>query len=489
MPAVDSDFRKSQYRRGRQVKTWAGRFARGTSWRSLPAAAWPGPRLAAPHQRTPITLKLGREGVISGQLVDPAGKPIAGAKVRVTGIDPLGSKLNENGNGLNLSGSAFPLGATTNDDGRFTIHGLTRDKIITFWVDKPGHEQLFEYAATTDVPQPDFVSQIRHGGKVETWRTTIHTGEFVLTSRPTNHVLIGRVVYEADGKPAAKAHVIHNGGTTEADENGRFRVDGLVSAKLELHASAAGPESDAAPAHDSIEIPQTPREIEHTLRLPRGLVVTGRVLDAASGQGVAQALVEFKSEADAEQTTNQWFAFSRETGDDGRFRLVVPAGRGAVVLRRLPAEFPQPERDYPGQPVNRGFTREVEGRGGQTVAVADFKLEKGREMLLRVVDATGQPLKGARIEIRKPNRLPDSSTGSSDADGRFKIIGLAPDKETVVDIIDEQRSAGATIEIPEAMAGTRGPVPEVVHRFSLVLSSRSRAESWTRTASRSARRL
>ena len=432
-------------------------------------------QLTREQQRTAITLKLGPEGIIRGRLVEPNGKPIAGAKVQVSGIDPLG-RLNENGlgteNRLNLSWSAFPLGATTDADGRFTIHGLTRDKIVTIIVTEPGHERLYAFAATTDVPQPDIVSQLSRGTKDEPVRWPIHTGDFVLTAKTANHVLVGRVVSEADGKPVAKALILRGGFQSRADENGRFRFDGLVSGNLELHASAAGLESEAAPLDVSIEIPETPLQIERTLKLPRGLVLTGRVVDGSSGNGVAKALVQFTPRHDAGQIPTGFGFQQRETDADGRFRLVVPPGRGTVVLQTYPVDFPQPDRRYYGQPPKPELSREVEGRGGQTIAVPDFKLSRGSEVLLRVVDGARKPLGGARIDVRDPNRLFNSPPGRSDPEGRYKVVGLAPAHDTVVDIIDQQQSLGATIEIPGAPAGAEGAELEVPLQPLVSLSGR-----------------
>jgi RNA polymerase sigma factor (sigma-70 family) len=411
---------------------------RGLAWVNLTREA----------RRGPITLKLGPEGIIRGRLVEPEGKPVVGAKVQVFGIDPLG-RPDENSlgteNRLNLNWSAFPLGATTGNDGRFTIRGLAGDKIATLIITEPGHERLFAFAATTEVPQPDFVSRLYRGRQNEPVRYQIRTGEFVLTAKPANHVLIGRIINEADGTPVANARVIHHGFDIEADANGRFRIDGLVSGELELHARAPGPQSEVAPLAAAIEIPETPLEIERTLNLPRGLVITGRVVDGSSGQGVAKALIQFSPTY-----------VTVETDADGRFRLVVSPGRGTVLLQAFPAEFPQPDRDYTGQQQPKPeFSREVEGPGGQTIAVADFKLARGREVVLRAVDATGKPFPDARIDVRDPNRRFDSPPGRSDAEGRYTVVGLPSNHETVIDVIDEKRSLGATIEIPSAAAGAK----------------------------------
>ena len=70
---------------------------------------------------------------------------------------------------------------------------------------EPRHEQLFAFAATTDGPQPDSVLKVLPRPQARNRAMEIHTGEFILTAKPADHVLVGRVVYEADGKPAASS--------------------------------------------------------------------------------------------------------------------------------------------------------------------------------------------------------------------------------------------------------------------------------------------
>ncbi len=162
-------------------------------------------QLTPRYQRTPIMLSLGAEGTLRGRLVEPGGQPIEGAKVKVSGIDPLGQPV-DNGlgteNRLNLSWSGFPLAAQTDHDGRFLIPGLPRDRIVTLIVTGPGHERLVAFAATTDAPQPENVSRLFRSGKTEETRQPVHTGDFTLKAKRTDHVLLGRVLFEADGQPA-----------------------------------------------------------------------------------------------------------------------------------------------------------------------------------------------------------------------------------------------------------------------------------------------
>ena len=166
-----------------------------------------------------------------------------------------------------------------------------------------------------------------------------------------------------------------------------------------------------------------------------------------------KAVVEFHPKYGADQTPTV-FGFSRETDALGHFRLAVPPGRGTIVLRTFPLDFPQPERRHVGQPEDPGFSREVEGRASQTLEVAEFKLTRGREMVLRVLDALGQPLSGARIDVRDQNRPPNTAPGRTDAQGRYTVVGLSSEQSTVIDVIDANESLGATVEIPEA--GTNG---------------------------------
>ena len=89
--------------------------------------------------------------------------------------------------------------------------------------------------------------------------------------------------------------------------------------------------------------------IEHTITLPLGLVLKGRVVDQATGQGVAKALsISIRRRMRKRRTL---FALSMETGPDGTFRLVVPPGRGTYSC--APSKAVSPAR----APVHRATRR------------------------------------------------------------------------------------------------------------------------------------
>ena len=163
-----------------------------------------------------------------------------------------------------------------------------------------------------------------------------------------------------------------------------------------------------------------------------------------------KAMVDFTAAPDPNQAPSL-FALWKETDRDGKFRLVLPPGRGTVFVRTIPNQFPQPEREFTGQPKDPQLNREVSGAGGQTVDIGDFKLSAGRTVVLRVVDPDGQPVPDAEILVRDPNRMFDKTgPARSDAAGRSTLGGLPIETSTIVDIIAMNRSLGATVEVPDA---------------------------------------
>ena len=65
------------------------------------ALAWT--QLTPHRERTPITMTLGPEGILRGRVVEPGGKPVVGARVKVLSIDPLGKVPDDDDPGLRMS--------------------------------------------------------------------------------------------------------------------------------------------------------------------------------------------------------------------------------------------------------------------------------------------------------------------------------------------------------------------------------------------------
>ena len=227
---------------------------------------------------------------------------------------------------------------------------------------------------------------------------------------------------------------------------------------------------DAAPIVATIDIPEEPKEVERNLTLPPGLVLTGRVVDGASEKGVAKAVLSFVPKPEADRTPSI-FGHRKETDSEGRYRLVVPAGHGTLSLQTIPQAFAQPVRDRFDGSADPKFSREVGGRSGQTVEVADFSLTRSRSVVLRVVDPDGQPVANARVDVRDINRWPKTPPGNTDAQGRYEVTSLQPQQVTVIDVTAPDRRLGAMVEVLDAESGGGGAASLEVRLQPLVTLS------------------
>lgn len=409
-------------------------------------SAWA--RISSLNPVEPITLTLADEGLVHGTVVEPGGKPVAGAKITVFGIDRP-ERMNGGGlqreDRLDLSWSGF-LVTRTYGDGRFMIQGLPVGRVASLVVTEPRHERLVAYAAAD-------AANSKHAPEVfENGSTSILHGDLVLTTRLADHTLRGRVIFEVDGKPAPKATFIHGWELVDLDDEGRFRLEGLVPGKIDLHANVDG--SDAAPADVEVVVPETPRETEYTLVLPRGLIVRGRVVDGASGKGVGNVKVRYTKEPRSESR----FGFEAETDAAGRYRMVVPAGSGFVDVTDVPEAFRRAGRRYTGEPPGASYSRIVDGKAGQTIELVDIPLRRAGESSIRVVDEQGRPVFHAEVRLHDPDPRRGPPPGRTDAEGRYRLSIRNPSQSATIDVLNPDRSEGGTAEVAGAeVAGSDSP--------------------------------
>jgi hypothetical protein len=282
-------------------------------------------QLTPQNQRNAITLALPAEGTLGGRVVEPGGKPIAGARIKVFGIDKLGNV--DAGGGeeqgrLNLTWSSIPMVATTAADGTFSLRAVPRDMVATLVITDPRHERKIVYAATTKLPQPDVTRRTVRQGQTTTESQPVYNEEFTLKLKPTDHRLVGRVVLEADGKPAAGAQVsVRQRKVAIADADGQFQVENLAAGEIELH--IIGRNTDAAPLDVQITLPEEPKVFERAFKLPPGLVLTGLAVDEETGAGIEGVELSYQPRLEAGQLPTI-FGFTTKTNNVGRFRLVVP---------------------------------------------------------------------------------------------------------------------------------------------------------------------
>jgi RNA polymerase sigma-70 factor (ECF subfamily) len=230
------------------------------------------------------------------------------------------------------------------------------------------------------------------------------------------HEIRGRVV-DARGQPLSGIAVWCNrvvgkagqrsvGTRTYSDRDGRFRLRGLPSEDLTVHAHPA----DHRPASTAIIGGAT---AEVNLVCEDAAEVTGRVLDAVSGEAIENFEVAVKKALGSEVDFGQSTPFSTA---DGRFRMrnwnwtpseveirVTAKGRAPTIVR-----------------TQRGLNLPDD------VCIVRLPLGSAITGVLRDAE-TAAPVVGAVVTLVEDRTImmPTSSGPSTDAQGRFRLADLA----------------------------------------------------------------
>jgi hypothetical protein len=444
----------------------------------LALAAAPGQGLAWQHlspfsRQAEEVIRLPREQVIHGRLIDLQGQPAAGVKLQVLWVGRRGQvwrgvwshlvtpypgvvyyqRKDQFARGL-WTGSAgpglrlWPGPLVTDAGGRFALRGIGRDHIVLLEVrDEPFGHQWFEV-------QTDAAGPVKS----------------VLRSLAPARVIEGQVVYADTGKPAAGAQVVLYQNLRRllmtvrkyerADARGRFRLNPCGDAFVE-----AKPPGDQAYQRKSVEVKWAggaglTRQVKLTLR--RGVLLRGTVTEAATGKPVAGARVMYWSESEA-------YNLDRvvRTGADEAFRVGAEPGRGQLLVHAgldyvvqedssglLQRGVPGGRRLYPHGWVELRLGPRERAR---TVAV---RLKRGVTVRGRLLGPDGKPPARALMLSRRLNvsryhlgsGLPVEVAG-----GRFELRGCDPAGTYRVLFLDPKGGSGAVAQINVKRAARTPP--------------------------------
>ncbi len=437
------------------------------------------------------TLRLVRDDVpIRGRVVDPQGRPIAGATVRLRqiaaikpGADPdamLASgvldydRINRPYGSYGSVAAFWPGGSntwTTDADGRFEVKGIGRDRLGGLDVRGPALATSFFYvmarpAKAPPRPRPQATRRDKDMMFYGSSPSPLLVGAtFEHVAGPTKPI-VGVVRSKATGRPIAGVRVSGQEGATRTwasavtDAQGRFRLAGLP--KGEIYQVTANQGYDAVPSFLSAWLTVTDTEglkpIETALELPRGVTVTGRLIDTATGRPVpAQVVYHVKLPTNA------------NPGDGGArqmrpvaptFRLTVPPGGGMILVQARGKDLPYTRARLRKADKGKG----VGGTGdGETITTmlngchaykivdipsdaesftVELDLTRGLSRKGRAVDPDGKPVAGVQCYGLGPTwgemRTLD--------DGTFEVRGLEPDHpRQLIFAHKERRLVGSVI--------------------------------------------
>lgn len=443
--------------------------------------------------RGDLTLRLVKDVPIRGRVLTTEGKPVSGVSVTVIGVmaferldDFLRAYQREDrhvdeGTGarrLNLPLNSVLRIEPTDKDGRFEIRGI-------------GIERLAGLAVKSDAVAPNrilVVTRTDFDAKAFLKDAIRPPGEQIPLFGPSfEHVVkreaaartpaIEGVVREAgSGKPLPGVTVTAAGASAVTDARGHYRLTSMR--KVQEYTLQVTTPKDVplvgrwlrVPAPASGEIARADAE------LMRGVVVTGRVYDKATGKGVRDCPVRFSPLPENQTKKTEGLALYTTTGDDGRYRLVTIPGPG-VLLAQIPgtilkidgvpiypykaAEFDAADRrrvkltdelkPYRGFVTASGVEmldhnnacKVLDIQDGDTPVSCDLALDPGKTLTVSLQDAEGKPLTGAEVAGISAQSL--RTVPFKTATGR--IYALDPDNPRSVVFVHTARKLAATVTL------------------------------------------
>jgi uncharacterized GH25 family protein len=316
-----------------------------------------------------LTLRLVKDVPVNGRILDPDGKPVAGAKVRVLMVrafagEDLGGVLQHlrTNNVIADPGARArfwtgflpgqPEFMTTGVDGRFRASGFGRERVVWFGVEGPAianvpfdvMTRVGETVLGPGLDTPAIPAMRRPGLRI--LPATLYAATFshvaqasrtirgVVRDRETGKPLAGlRLAVEAPLGSVAPA--MHGRATGRTDAEGRYELLGMPkSEKYLIHVQSESGSHFAVKAAFS-DAPGVGPLTADILVPSGGVQVRGRVTDKATGKPVPGARVHYyplAGNAEASKLMRDYpeFRSTATAGPDGSFSLAALPGSGVV---------------------------------------------------------------------------------------------------------------------------------------------------------------
>jgi RNA polymerase sigma factor (sigma-70 family) len=401
----------------------------------------------------PLELRLVKDHVIRGRIIDTQGKPVAGARVAATRIDIfeansvdlfLAAWMNrmfsfvEPGGDRILWQSGNLVAATTDANGRFALAGTGAERIVLLQVSEAGvaatelrvvNRQGFNpthYNETTRLRRPIIVS----GPDRDV--PALYGPDATFVVEP-GKIIRGVVREEGTGKPWPGVEVhYHPGPSAKTDAAGRYEFCGVD--KRNSYGLWVNTDLAAGLLGAQVTVPDTNgyAAVTADIRVPRvtqTVVVTGRIMDSSTGKGVHGdvhlGILADNAFARAHPVLDHLPSVS--TAEDGTFRIVTipgpillmggvdyewtpsgqlipcskykPASPDARYPQYFPADHPGSYTTPSGFGVLQGnFCKVLKIKPGAREVKQDIVIEPASTITIKIQDAQGRPLSGTFLQ-------------------------------------------------------------------------------------------
>jgi protocatechuate 3,4-dioxygenase beta subunit len=425
------------------------------------------------RQETSITLAA--EEPVEGRLVDVQGQPAAGVVVRLAKLILGRERQPSDAKG---APNLWPPPATTDSGGRFRMLGLRQDTPATFEVEDTRYARG-SFAFGTHAPSDVFRFRAAgEGGGV------LRPGSTV-TLRPVQ-VLEIRVVHADDGAPVAGARVDIQSQLSEQhypmDDIAQARTDGQGRAQVipgpgiayRLHIYP--PEGEPyVPALREIEWPKAAVRQSVDVKLSRGAVVRGRLIEDPAGTPVVGGWAVYHQTFRNNPRFRYLPSIEAVSGPDGTFTMVVPYGPGHLLVQGPSADYLHVTTSPNEMGIGADFGlhmypdahASLEIKDGQATHPLELRLRRGVTITGRVLTPDGRPVAEAFAIGRSYAPYQEGhdplTPFRGDAprievkDGRFEIPGCDPEKLSTFYFLDLKDKLGATVQL-SGQSAAAGPV-------------------------------
>jgi RNA polymerase sigma factor (sigma-70 family) len=385
--------------------------------------------------------------------------------------------------------------AVSDKDGRFEIRGTGANQLVTLYVRGPGAADTEAVVLNGEGFDADAINKsFRDADKKLQYPTGVRwvfygpSPEIVMAPEK----LVRGTVTDADGKPKGGVSVaLARVGDFDlnpdfiratTDKDGKYEIRGARKHKGYAVEVPADTVTGLLPCRGTAEDTAGFEPITIDLKCVKGVVITGIVTDKATGKPVRAHLVvdvlannPFVKKYPPHLQTALRVSTTLPTGDAGEFRFV--SAPGPVMLSVLPADgggmYKQAGADpkhpdlfserggllifdsYGGglRPVQGSLCRVIDTKATDAVVTVNVELEPAPKVLVKVVDADGKPVTGAKasgvthIPHDRPMAFPDVDTVS--------VFNPDPKNPRFIAVVHEQRKLVGTFTLT---AGAKDPV-------------------------------
>ena len=283
----------------------------GLGWADLnPDAGTPG-----------AEFRLRPEQVIHLKLLDVSGMPAAGVEVRVWYMGRIDDRGEFNGVRL-LEGPpteirAWPRPAKTDSQGKLVLSGIGSGLSVNLIVNDDRFAQQYLQLQTDSLGASKEISLALQPARIIEGRVLaadtllpIPSAAFRLTARVRTEIF------------TAKFH---------ADAHGRFRLNPIVGDEYAISAFPSSGEPYLIP-EEKLTWVKGAVKVNHDIKLPRGVLMRGRVTEHATGRPLAGSSIQFIALAAQQISSSRPGRRLSPAGTTGALTSRVPPGKGHLLV-------------------------------------------------------------------------------------------------------------------------------------------------------------